>query len=72
VSDAEVCSCGNRFDGDNLCMVSACQWEDIESEHPCGDFPAPCNCDDPETHNGQGDNVSLPVFPCPVGAPGGL
>ena len=26
----EVCSCGNRFDGDNLCMISACQWEGIE------------------------------------------
>jgi hypothetical protein len=26
----EVCSCGNRFDGDNLCMLSACQWEGIE------------------------------------------
>lgn len=22
-------------------------------EHPCGDYPAPCNCDDPETHNGH-------------------
>lgn len=22
-----VCSCGNRFDGDNLCMVSACEQE---------------------------------------------
>jgi len=22
-------------------------------EHPCGDYPAPCNCDDPETHNGR-------------------
>src|SRR5690606_19944127 len=21
-------------------------------EHPCGDYPAPCNCDDPETHDG--------------------
>lgn len=20
---------------------------------PCGDFPAPCNCDDPATHNGH-------------------
>jgi hypothetical protein len=27
------CSCGNRFDGDNLCMVSACQWEGIKDEH---------------------------------------
>lgn len=26
-SDDEVCSCGNRFDGDNLCMKSACQME---------------------------------------------
>lgn len=26
----EVCSCGNRFDGDNLCMPSACQWEGID------------------------------------------
>jgi len=24
------------------------------TEHPCGDYPAPCNCDDPETHNGHG------------------
>lgn len=24
------CSCGNRYDGDNLCMVSACQWEGID------------------------------------------
>lgn len=23
----EVCSCGNRFDGDNLCMISACEQE---------------------------------------------
>lgn len=23
-------------------------------EHPCGDYPAPCNCDDPTTHNGHG------------------
>lgn len=23
----EVCACGNRFDGDNLCMRSACQME---------------------------------------------
>ncbi len=22
-----LCRCGNSFDGDNLCMVSACQWE---------------------------------------------
>lgn len=21
--------------------------------HPCGDYPAPCNCDDPVTHDGQ-------------------
>jgi hypothetical protein len=25
-----ICSCGNRFDGDNLCMVSACQMEGFE------------------------------------------
>lgn len=25
------CSCGNRFDGDNLCMVSACQWEGVST-----------------------------------------
>ena len=25
-----TCSCGNRFDGDNLCMISACQWEGLE------------------------------------------
>lgn len=24
---AEVCSCGNRFDDDNLCMISACEQE---------------------------------------------
>lgn len=29
----ERCSCGNEFDGDNLCMVSACQWEGV-SENP--------------------------------------
>lgn len=23
----EVCSCGSRFDGDNLCMISACEQE---------------------------------------------
>ncbi len=22
-------------------------------QHPCGDYPAPCNCDDPTTHNGH-------------------
>lgn len=22
-----------------------------EEEHPCGDYPAPCNCDDPSTHD---------------------
>jgi hypothetical protein len=22
-----ICSCGNRFDGDNFCMPSACQME---------------------------------------------
>lgn len=25
-----TCSCGNSFDGDNLCMPSACQWEGIK------------------------------------------
>lgn len=29
----EHCVCGERFDGDNFCMVSACQWEGIEV--PC-------------------------------------
>lgn len=24
---SEVCSCGNRFDADNLCMLSACEQE---------------------------------------------
>jgi len=24
----ERCSCGNDFAGDNLCMPSACMWED--------------------------------------------
>lgn len=23
------------------------------SEHPCGDYPAPCNCDNPEVHDGH-------------------
>ena len=23
----DTCSCGNRFDGDNLCMISACEQE---------------------------------------------
>lgn len=23
------------------------------AERICGDWPAPCNCDDPETHNGH-------------------
>lgn len=22
-------------------------------ENPCGDYPAPCNCDNPETHDGH-------------------
>ena len=22
------------------------------TDHPCGDYPAPCNCDDPDTHDG--------------------
>lgn len=26
-----ICSCGNRFSGDNLCMPSACQSEGFES-----------------------------------------
>lgn len=26
----DKCSCGNSFDGDNLCMLSACQWEGIK------------------------------------------
>lgn len=26
------CSCGNRFDGDNFCMPSACQWEGIDED----------------------------------------
>lgn len=27
---------------------------DKSSEHSCGDYPAPCNCDDPLTHDGHG------------------
>ncbi len=27
--------------------------EDARLENPCGDWPAPCNCDDPVTHNGH-------------------
>ena len=23
-----------------------------QTQHPCGDWPAPCNCDDPQTHDG--------------------
>ena len=30
MSVLERCSCGNDFDGDNFCMLSACQWEGIE------------------------------------------
>lgn len=26
--EAGICSCGNKFDGDNFCMPSACQWEE--------------------------------------------
>lgn len=29
-----ACSCGNPFDGDNLCMVSACQWEGVTDNPP--------------------------------------
>ena len=25
---AGICRCGNRFDGDNLCMLSACEQEE--------------------------------------------
>lgn len=28
--------------------------DEDRAEHPCGDWPAPCNCDDSETHNGKG------------------
>jgi hypothetical protein len=31
-NESELCSCGNRFDGDNLCMKSACQWEGVEPD----------------------------------------
>jgi hypothetical protein len=31
-----------------------------ESDSQCGDYPAPCNCDDPETHNGHTTPVELP------------
>lgn len=30
------CSCGNRYEDDNLCMVSACQWEGLEHTIPPG------------------------------------
>jgi hypothetical protein len=26
-----ICSCGNRFSGDNLCMPNACQMEEFKS-----------------------------------------
>ena len=26
------CWCGNRFDGDNFCMPSECQWEGIDED----------------------------------------
>ena len=31
-------------------------------EHPCGDWPAPCNCDDPETHDGAVKMRTQPVL----------
>lgn len=30
--------------------TTTCGCED-KQEHPCGDWPAPCNCDNPETHD---------------------
>lgn len=27
--------------------------QEASNGHPCGDHPAPCNCDDPETHGGH-------------------
>lgn len=30
----DLCACGNRFDGDNLCMLSACQWEGMQARLP--------------------------------------
>lgn len=38
------CSCGEVFDGDNLCMPSACQWEDIEPPRTLG-TPVDCEMD---------------------------
>lgn len=29
------------------------EWVRVGDEHPCGDYPAPCNCDDSETHDGR-------------------
>lgn len=34
-------------------MVDAILEAAPKEEHPCGDCPAPCNCDDPETHGGH-------------------
>jgi hypothetical protein len=39
--DAGICSCGNRFDGDNLCMASACQMEGFEDLAPAASEPQP-------------------------------
>lgn len=36
-----VCACGNRFDGDNLCMPSACQWEGITEEQLVAEIADP-------------------------------
>lgn len=33
-------------------ILEAAAQEDPEvEEHPCGDWPAPCNCIDPDTHD---------------------
>lgn len=36
---------GYRFNGAGLVIV------DEPAEYLCGDYPAPCNCDDPDTHD---------------------
>ena len=41
-----TCVCGNDFDGDNLCMVSACQWEGLEplkSRAPSASYGVECD-----------------------------
>lgn len=42
-----------RAYNDALDRVEALLLDGAEKDHPCPDYPAPCNCDDPETHNGH-------------------